>query len=109
MRIVLHMHTKASDGLLTPAGLVQAVLDAGIQVFSVTDHDTVDGLAEVEAHASAARLRFVPGIELCAFWKRVEFHILGYFLDPRDEPLLTFLRTTREARRTRLQAMLSKL
>lgn len=109
MRVDLHMHTKASDGLLTPADLVRAVLDAGIQVFSVTDHDTVDGLAEVEAHALAARLRCVPGIELCAFWKRVEFHILGYFLDPKGEPLLTFLRTTREARRTRLLAMVSRL
>ena len=109
MRIDLHMHSTASDGLLAPMALVRAVLDAGVQIFSLTDHDTVDALGEVEAHALAARLRFVPGIEVSAFWKRVEFHFLGYFLDPRDEPLLTFLRTTREARRTRLQAMLSRL
>ncbi|HYL81738.1 MAG TPA: PHP domain-containing protein [Candidatus Acidoferrum sp.] len=103
------MHSQASDGLLPPADLVRAVLGAGIQVFSLTDHDTVDGLAEVEAQAVAARLRFVPGIELSAFWKRVEFHFLGYFLDPKGEPLLAFLRTTREARRTRLLAMVNRL
>jgi 3',5'-nucleoside bisphosphate phosphatase len=109
VRIDLHMHSRASDGLLDPAALVGAVLDAGVQVFSLTDHDTVDGLAEVEGQALVARVRCIPGIEISAFWGRVEFHFLGYFLDPKDEPLLTFLRATREARRTRLQAMVSKL
>jgi predicted metal-dependent phosphoesterase TrpH len=109
MRIDLHLHTSASDGLLSPAALVQAVLEADIAVFSVTDHDTVDALAQVEAPAASAGLRLVPGIELSAFWKGVEFHILGYFLDPRDPALLTFLRTTRDARRTRMQAMVNRL
>jgi 3',5'-nucleoside bisphosphate phosphatase len=109
MRIDLHMHSRASDGWLDPTALVRAVLDADIQVFSLTDHDTVDGLAEVETQALAARLRCIPGIEISAFWKRVEIHFLGYFLDPKDEPLLAFLRTTREARRRRLEIMISKL
>jgi len=49
MRIDLHMHTTASDGLLEPAALVSAVQNANLQIFSVTDHDTVDALPEVEA------------------------------------------------------------
>ena len=109
MRIDLHLHTTASDGLLAPAALVQAVLAADVQIFSVTDHDTVDALAEVEARAASARLRLVPGIEVSAFWKRVEFHLLGYFLDPRDPALLRFLQATGDARRTRMQAMVSRL
>ncbi|HSB79809.1 MAG TPA: PHP domain-containing protein [Candidatus Methylomirabilis sp.] len=109
MRIDLHMHSTVSDGLLDPVALVGAVLESGLQVFSLTDHDSVDGSAEVETHALVAGLRFIPGIEVSAFWKRVEFHFLGYFLEPKDEPLLTFLRSTREARRKRLQAMVSRL
>lgn len=109
MRIDLHMHSTVSDGLLDPVALVGAVLESGVQVFSLTDHDSVDGSAEVETHALVAGLRFISGIEVSAFWKRVEFHFLGYFLDPKDEPLLTFLRSTREARRKRLQAMVSRL
>ncbi len=109
MRIDLHVHTTASDGLLEPAGLVKAVSGARIQIFSVTDHDTVDALSRVEALASAAGLVLIPGIELSAYWRKKEVHILGYFLDPKDERLLVFLRQMREDRRTRLDAMLSRL
>jgi len=108
-RIDLHMHTTASDGLLEPAALVSAVQNANLQIFSVTDHDTVDALPEVEAQARALGLRLIPGIELSAMWHRVEFHILGYFVDPADAALLAFLQARREARRTRLQAMLNRL
>lgn len=109
MRIDLHTHTTASDGLLSPAALVQAVQAARLDVFSVTDHDTVDGLREAETPAHSAGLMLIPGIELSAFWKKVELHILGYFVDPQDANLLAFLRRMREGRRVRLQAMLSRL
>ncbi len=109
MRIDLHLHTTASDGLLGPAALVHAVQAARIQIFSVTDHDTVDGLAETEVQARSRGLTLVPGIELSAIWRGVELHILGYFVDSTDEALLTFLRERREARRTRLRTMLSRL
>jgi hypothetical protein len=109
MRVDLHMHTTASDGLLSPAALVQAVREAGLQVFSVTDHDTVDALAEAETHARPLTLRLVPGIELSAVWQRAELHLLGYFVDPEHAALLAFLRGRREARRARLQVMLARL
>jgi len=110
MRIDLHTHSAASDGLLRPAALVQAVRDTRLDTFSVTDHDTIDALAEVEVHARDLGLCLIPGIELSAFWrKRVEVHILGYFLDPGDAMLNAFLKDRRGARRTRLQAMLSRL
>ncbi len=109
MRIDLHTHTTASDGFLPPATLVQAVRAAGVEVLGVTDHDTVGGLAEVEGHARDAGVRLVPGIELSAYWRQVELHILGYFLDPTDLALSAFLGRTREARLERLHAMISRL
>src|SRR5512136_1962723 len=98
MRIDLHMHTTASDGLLSPGELVWAVRDADLQIFSVTDHDTVDALPEVKKHAGRFGLQLIPGIELSAMWRKFEFHILGYFVDPADETLLAFLRGRRDAR-----------
>jgi predicted metal-dependent phosphoesterase TrpH len=109
MRIDLHLHTAASDGLLDPAALVQAVRAAGIEVCSITDHDTVDGLDEADPAAKAAGVTLVPGVELSAYWGRVEFHILGYFIDPTNPALRHFLEGTRHARHARLNAMLSRL
>jgi 3',5'-nucleoside bisphosphate phosphatase len=109
MRIDLHLHTAASDGLLKPAALVREVRAAHVEVFSVTDHDTVDGLDETKGAADAASLTLIAGIELSAYWGSVEFHILGYFIDPANAALRGFLQTTREARRARLDAMLSRL
>ncbi len=110
MRIDLHTHTTASDGLLSPEALVQAVQAAHLDVFSITDHDTLDALAAAETQAGARGLRLIPGIELSAMWrKRFELHLLGYFFDPADVRLVGFLRERREARRTRLTAMLNRL
>jgi predicted metal-dependent phosphoesterase TrpH len=108
-RVDLHTHTKASDGLLTPEALVRAVQAARLAVFSVTDHDTVDALAEVQEHSARLGLTLVPGIELSAMWRGAELHILGYYVDPGDRYLLGFLQQRREARRVRLGIMLGRL
>ena len=109
MRIDLHVHTSASDGLLTPTELAGAVRAGGVEIFSVCDHDTVDGLAAATRAADAAGLTSVPGVEISAFWGAVEFHILGYFIDPTHAALRSFLGATREARHARLRAMLTRL
>jgi predicted metal-dependent phosphoesterase TrpH len=109
VRIDLHVHTNASDGLLEPAVLVRTVRAADVQIFSITDHDTVDGLEDAWGAAESAGLTLVPGIELSAYWGKVEFHILGYFIDPVNVALRAFLKRTREARHRRLHAMLNRL
>jgi len=78
-------------------------------VFSVTDHDTVDGLDGTRRAANVEGLTLIPGVELSAYWGTVEFHILGYFIDPANAALRAFLRDTRNARQARLHAMLSRL
>jgi len=108
-RVDLHTHTSASDGLLAPEALVRAVQAARLAVFSVTDHDTVDALAEVQERSALLGLVVVPGIELSAMWHGGELHILGYFIDPTDSHLLGFLQRRREARRVRLGTMLARL
>ena len=109
MRIDLHIHTTASDGLFEPAAVVRVLRAADIGVFSITDHDSVDGVEEAKREARAAGLTCIPGVELTAYWRRVEFHILGYFLDPNSTALRSFLANTREARLLRLHAMLGRL
>ena len=81
--IDLHLHTTASDGLSEPAALVDLAWRAGIRTMSVTDHDTVAALAEVEIAAAASGIAFVPGIEITAVHDGRDVHVLGYFIDRR--------------------------
>jgi predicted metal-dependent phosphoesterase TrpH len=75
--IDLHTHSTASDGSLTPAGLVDEAAKRGLAWLALTDHDTIDGIAEAKAEAEKTGIGFVPGIELAIQWEPGEFHLLG--------------------------------
>jgi 3',5'-nucleoside bisphosphate phosphatase len=107
--IDLHLHTTASDGLCEPATLVDLAWRAGIRTMSVTDHDTVAGLPDVERAALAVGMAFVPGIEITAVHEGRDVHVLGYFLDRHHATLQTFLERQRADRLRRINAMADKL
>ncbi|MGH2531871.1 MAG: PHP domain-containing protein [Thermomicrobiales bacterium] len=105
----LHSHSTVSDGLLAPAALVQEAKRRGLRVLGLTDHDTLDGLAEAEAEAATLGIELVPGVELSTDLGRHEAHILGYFVD-RDEPdLLAGLDWFAQKRRERIERIVAKL
>jgi hypothetical protein len=107
--IDLHLHTTASDGTLSPADLVARAERAGLTTISVTDHDTVAGLADASAHARRRGLRFIDGIEITAVEDERDTHVLGYFFDPADVALLAFLERQREDRVRRVRTMAERL
>lgn len=107
--IDLHLHTTASDGLCDPAALVDLAWRAGIRTMSVTDHDTVAALAEVERVATASGIAFVPGIEITAVHGGRDVHVLGYFIARDDATLAQFLERQRADRVRRVAAMADKL
>lgn len=108
-RVDLHLHTKASDGALRPAELVQAAARIGIRAMAVTDHDSVNGIAEAREAACDLPIEVIPGIELSASLDRDEIHILGYLLDVDDPSLQKALRRLREDRLAQAQAMVERL
>ncbi|MCP4424901.1 MAG: PHP domain-containing protein [Chloroflexi bacterium] len=69
----LHNHTNASDGEYTPAELVMAARDLGLQAIGVTDHDTLNGLDEALAAGKEAGIRVVPGVEVSLRFRREYF------------------------------------
>jgi len=85
--IDLHIHTNKSDGQYSAAEAVAKSVEKGVSVLAITDHDTVAGLADGEACAAQAGITFVPGIEISVEGNR-ELHVLGYFIDYNDAPLL---------------------
>jgi predicted metal-dependent phosphoesterase TrpH len=107
--IDLHVHTTASDGTLTPAALVARAAASGITVLGVTDHDTTAGLAEARAAAARHGLRLVDGVEITAVENGRDVHMLGYFMDPTDAALVSFLDGQRADRVRRVTEMARKL
>lgn len=87
-RADLHIHTRASDGELSPTEIVRAAVDGKLDVIAVTDHDTIKGLAEALAAAEGGPVRVVTGVEVSAEHEGVECHILGYHVRPDARPLL---------------------
>ena len=75
-----HCHTTASDGMVEPAELVAAALDAGLALIAVCDHDTMASAAEVRARGEAAGLAVVCGQEITTRWP-AQTHVVGWFLE----------------------------
>lgn len=105
----LHSHTTASDGYTAPRDLVRLAKAAGVQVLSVTDHDTVEALPECLDEARAQGLRLLPGIEMSALFEGSDVHVLGYGIDHQAPELLKTLGALHEKRRSRVVAICDKL
>jgi len=85
--IDLHTHSTASDGSLSPRALVEKAAAEGLTAMALTDHDSLDGLAEAGDAAGRLGLRFVPGIEIEIAFEPGEFHMLGLDLLDIKAPL----------------------
>jgi len=106
----LHLHTLASDGRLTPSELIGLVAQTGLKVVSISDHDSTEGLAEAyEAAKSHPDLTIIPGIELSTDIPGDEIHMLGYFMNYKDESFQHTLSIFREGRLERGRLMVEKL
>lgn len=109
----LHTHTTASDGTVRPEERIHMAQEAGLEFVGITDHDTLAGLPAARAAARAAGVGLVPGVELSTDvdlgTRRVGVHILGYWVDEGDEPLVELLARRRASREQRLARMLKRL
>jgi predicted metal-dependent phosphoesterase TrpH len=103
--IDLHLHTTASDGILSPTDLVRKARLAGLSIISITDHDTTAGLDPAADEARAAGIELVPGIEISAVEEGRDIHLLAYFIDPASLSLRGFLDRQREERVRRVSEM----
>ena len=106
----LHLHTTQSDGRLSVCELIDVVAVSNASIFSITDHDTTNGLdAAAEYTKKYPHLRLIPGIELSADIDGDEIHVLGYFLDYQQVDFQRKLTSFRDGRITRAQMMIEKL
>ncbi|MBI3193303.1 MAG: PHP domain-containing protein, partial [Ignavibacteriae bacterium] len=83
----LHTHTDYSDGALTPEQLVVKAQESGINILSVTDHDTVEGVERAQLCGNKSGVTVITGIEMSVSWNQKEIHLLGYCFDIHDAHL----------------------
>ena len=108
-KIDLHLHSTASDGLLSPSEVVRSARDLGLTTIALTDHDTTDGVAEAQAVGRALGVEVIAGIEINSEGAHGDAHFLAYHVDPTHAPLQHKLLAIRDARVGRAQGMLKKL
>ena len=92
MKADLHNHSYYSDGVLSPREVVKLAFDSGCDLFSLTDHDTTDGLNEAIKVADDLSVNLITGVEISAFWRNMTMHIVGLDVDIKNDVLQAGLR-----------------
>lgn len=105
----LHVHSNASDGSLAPRDVVRRAFERGLHAIALTDHDTLEGLAEARREGERRGLRVVAGCEFSVAVDWGEMHLLGYFLPAESEDLKRFLDDQRAKRLERARTMVWRL
>ncbi len=105
----LHAHTTTSDGTLSPTELVRLAKAQGLKGLAITDHDTVEGIAEAKREADGGSLEIVAGVEVSAHFGDAPVHILGLFVNEHDSELKGFFVEATRRRVDRVRLMCQKL
>lgn len=93
-----HLHSTASDGVHTPTWVMETAAARGVQMLSLTDHDSTEGFAEAKQAADRLGLRLIPGIELSTDLGKADVHLLGFGINIASKPLQDFLSWQRHGR-----------
>ena len=104
----LHAHTTFSDGTSSPSEVVYAYKKAGVQIMSITDHDTLEALPQAKVLAQKAGILFVPGVEISSA-EHDHLHILGYNIDIQNKKLQDALEQNRQQRNIRAKKIIKNL
>ncbi|MEX0779116.1 MAG: PHP domain-containing protein [Balneolales bacterium] len=105
----LHVHTTASDGVLSPEQVVRLAAEKGISTLAITDHDTIAGYRKARHVAEEVGIKLIPGIEITSDYKGKECHMLAYCIDLEHPRLITMLAAQKKIRIARAHKMINNL
>ncbi len=94
---------------MTPSQVAARAKANGVDVWALTDHDEIDGVAEARSAASELDLPYVAGVEISITWSGETVHIVGLRIDERTPVLVDGLRATRQGRAQRGHEMAAQL
>jgi len=90
--IDLHIHTNYSDGSYSIHEIINKAEDIGLKAISITDHDSVAALLDIDFINERPLVQIINGIELTASNNEdKEIHILGYGINPYEPRLNKYL------------------
>jgi len=95
-----------SDGTLSPQELADFMGERGVELFSISDHDTLAAYGAFEPPLGA---RVITGIEINTTWRKNEVHVLGYGVPLGPSPINELLEYNQEQRRLRAVTMVENL
>ncbi len=101
----LHSHSTVSDGTMVPGELVLRAQAQGVELFALTDHDELGGLADAARCAADIGLPFVAGVEISVTWAGRTVHVVGLGIDVEDIALRDGLSGLRSGRLERARDM----
>lgn len=109
-RIDLHIHTRISDGVLTPKEVIDEAYKNEVSVIAIADHDTVDAYNnELFEYAESKNIKLIPAVEISTKTKKSGIHVLGYNFDLEDAKFKEKLKQIRNARHDYLHKVAKKL
>lgn len=105
----LHTHSNKSDGSLSPTELVFLADHIGLKAIALTDHDTVEGLDEAIAASRQCNVELVPGVELSCDRNGKDVHIVGLYIDYKNQDFVNELKEFVNSREIRNKKMCKAL
>src|SRR5690606_34762380 len=109
LNVDLHSHSIVSDGVLTPTQVAERAHANGVQLWALTDHDELSGLAEAAEAARGLGMQFLNGVAVSITWSGQTLHVVGLGVDPANEVLNEGLSGIRATRSVRAREMADKL
>ena len=110
MKIDLHNHTKHSDGILSLDELAYRAKKNNVDIFALTDHDSVFGTFEVDEVERKYQIKIIKGLELSTLYKNESIHIVCLFKNnivPKG--MIDFSNYIVDARKKRAIEMINKV
>ena len=108
MKADLHLHSNYSDGSDDLKSLVEAIKLANIDIFALTDHDTIEGCLEM-SQLVPENIKFIPSIELTCLAVDIKCHILGFNCNPKDATMTDLIEKGKKLRRIKLDTRVQYL
>jgi predicted metal-dependent phosphoesterase TrpH len=109
MKIDLHLHSDLSDGVFPPEEVVRIAADSGLDVISITDHDSIASYSRAAKAINGRRTKLIRGTELSSNVDGKEIHVLGYFKNDYTDAFREYIRQAQAERTDRITEAVQNL